>query len=117
MGVRVLGVTSDSQAQVAAFHQSLGLPFTLLSDPQLQSADVLGVPVSSAKSYLSTLAVHPVIRELPKRGFLQPAFLVWNGEKLVYEWYQVEKLRNLFGANGRPSPKQILEIVQSSMGG
>ncbi|MEE2750146.1 MAG: redoxin domain-containing protein [Myxococcota bacterium] len=117
IGVRVLGVTSDSQAQVGAFHQALGLPFTLVSDPLLQSAQVLGVPVSSAKSYFSTLAVHPVIRELPKKGFLQPAVLVWKEEALVYEWYQVETLRNLFGANGRPSPQQILEIVESSMRG
>ena len=111
----MLGVSSDSQAQVEAFHTNLALPFTLLSDPQLLSAEVLDVPVSSSKSYLSTLAVHPVIRHLPKKGFLQPAFLIWKGNDLVYQWFQVEKLRNLFGANGRPSPQQILEVVQSSM--
>jgi peroxiredoxin len=108
----VLGVTSDTQKQLRGFRAAHHLPFTLLSDPMLLSKDALGVPVCSKRAYLSTTAVHPTLVTLPKKAFTQPAMYLWRGTELVYEWKQVEKLRNLFGANGRPSPAQILELTR-----
>ena len=37
--------------------------------------------------------------------------------ELIYEWRQIETLRNLFGANGRPSPAQILDLTKRVMAG
>ena len=117
LGVRVLGVASDSQAQLSELRTGYELPFTLLSDPMLLARDVLDTPISTKKSYLGTLAIHPVIRHLPQRAFHQPALFIWRGPELIYQWRQIETLRNLFGANGRPSPAQILELTQQVMAG
>jgi hypothetical protein len=108
-------VTSDSQEQIRTFRKKYGVPFTMLSDQMLLSADALDVPISSKKGYYATLAIHPVLRHLPKKAFLQPAFFVWKGSDVVYEWRQVEKLRNLYGANGRPSPAQILDDTRKAI--
>jgi hypothetical protein len=115
--VSVLGLTSDSQSQLREFRTAHGFPFTMLSDPMLLSGEALDVPISTKKGYLSALALHPVLLQLPKKAYLQPAFFVWRGSELAYQWRQVEKLRNLFGANGRPSPEQILEVVRKVMAG
>jgi len=117
LGVRVIGLTSDSVAQLHDFREKYSLPFDMLSDPMLLAGEALDVPISSKTGYLGALSVHPVLRHLPKKAFLQPAFFVWSGTELSYEWRQVEKLRNLFGANGRPSPEQILEITTAVMAG
>ena len=113
---QVIGIASDSTEQLSAFRQKYELPFAMLSDPMLDSAEVLDVPVSSKTGYTGALAVHPVIRHLPKKAFVQPALFIFEGQELLYEWRQVEKLRNLFGANGRPSPAQILELTQQTLG-
>ena len=110
-----MGVTSDSQEQLHTFQRTHAQPFTMLSDPTLISAEHLNLPVSTQKTYWSTLAIHPVLRHLPNKAFLQPAVLLWSGTELVYQWHQVEKLRNLFGANGRPSPEQILDLTRNSL--
>ena len=110
--VQIIGLASDTPEQLATFRDTYALPFDMLSDPMLHSGDVLDIPISSKKGYLGALAVHPILRHLPKTAFLQPAFLIWTEGALKYEWRQVEKLRNLFGANGRPSPAQILEVTQ-----
>ena len=115
LGVQVIGLASDSEEQLRDFRRKHDLPFTMLSDPMLLTAENLGVPVPSKKGYLGSLSLHPVLRHLPKQAFLNPAFFVWKGSEIVYEWRQVEKLRNLFGANGRPSPQQILEVTQESI--
>ncbi len=113
---QVVGLAADSPAQLAAFRHAHDLPFVMLSDPMLHSGPALGVPISSRTGYTGALAVHPVIRHLPKKAFLQPATFVFRGQDLLYEWRQVEKLRNLFGANGRPSPAQILTLTQQALG-
>lgn len=110
-------MTSDSQAELRELRAKYELPFPLLSDPMLLTGDALNTPSSTMKSYLGALAVHPEIRRLPRRAFLQPALFIWRGAELIYEWRQIETLRNLFGANGRPSPAQILELTQRVMAG
>ena len=116
LDAQVVGLASDSTDQLSAFRAKHVLPFLMLSDPLLHSAEALDVPISSRTGYTSALAVHPVIRHLPKKAFVQPAFFIFEGQELIYEWRQVEKLRNLFGANGRPSPTQILELTQQTLG-
>ena len=117
LGVQVVGLASDSVAQLSDFRERHAPAFDMLSDPMLHAGEALDVPISSTTGYLGALALHPVLRHLPMKAFLQPAFLVWKGTELHYEWRQVEKLRNLFGANGRPSPQQILEITTEVMTG
>jgi hypothetical protein len=114
--VRVLGIASDTEEQLHKLRAKHDFPFTMLSDPMLLSADVLDVPVSTKTSFLSVLGLHPVVRHLPKKAFLQPAFFVWKGTELVYEWRQTETLRNLIGACGRPDEEQVLEITRQAMG-
>jgi hypothetical protein len=101
--------------QLSRFHTSLRLPFTLLSDPMLLSGELLDIPISSKKGYFSALGLHPVLRKLPRKAYLQPAFHIWRGSALVHEWRQEEKLRNLYGANGRPSPEQMLQLARQIM--
>ncbi len=98
LGVQLIGVASDSQEELHELHAKYELPFTQLSDPMLLAGEVLDVPISTKKSYLGALAVHPKIRSLPRRAFLQPAIFIWRGSELIYEWRQIETLRNLFGA-------------------
>jgi len=117
LGVRVIGLASDTEAQLHEFRADHDLPFEMLSDPMLITGEALDVPISSKKGYLGALSLHPVIRHLPKKAFLQPAFFVWSGRELRYEWRQTEKLRNLFGATGRPSPEQILALTGDVMAG
>jgi len=107
-----LGIATDTQEQLSDFRIALDLPFTMLSDPLLSSAKELQIPVSSKRSYATSLPLHPVLRHLPKHAFLQPAFFLWRGSKQLYAWRQTEKLRNLFGANGRPSPQDIFDITE-----
>ena len=116
LDAQVVGLASDSTAQLSAFRQKYALPFLMLSDPLLHSAEALDVPISSKTGYTGALAIHPVIRHLPKKAFVQPALFIFRGQELRYEWRQVEKLRNLFGANGRPSPAQILELTHQTLG-
>jgi hypothetical protein len=110
--VQVFGIATDTQEQLSDFRIALDLPFTMLSDPLLSSAKVFDIPVSSKTSYATSLPLHPVLRHLPKRAFLQPAFFLWRGQEQLYAWRQTEKLRNLFGANGRPSPQDIFDITK-----
>ena len=115
LGVRVLGIASDSPEQLAKLCRSHELPFTMLSDPMLASQRLLDIPVSSRVSYLTALPIHPVLRHLPKKGFLQPALLLWRADEQLHAWRQTEKLRNLYGASGRPSARDILDITRRSL--
>lgn len=112
LGVQIFGIATDTQEQLSDLRLALDLPFTMLSDPLLTSAKAFDIPVSSKTSYATSLALHPVIRHLPKRAFLQPSFFLWSGKEQRYAWRQTEKLRNLFGATGRPSPQDILDITK-----
>ena len=78
LGVRVIGLASDTEAQLRDFRTDHDLPFEMLSDPMLITGEALDEPISSKKGYLGALSLHPVIRHLPKKAFLQPAFFVWS---------------------------------------
>ncbi len=115
IGARVLGLASDTQEQLSDLCKQHNLSFPMLSDPMLTSEAALGIPISTKVSFMTALPLHPILRHLPKKAFLQPALLIWKGEQLVYEWRQTEKLHNLLGASGRPSPQDILEISQGAL--
>jgi hypothetical protein len=108
-------VAADTPDTLRAFRSEYELPYTLLSDPQLVSAEALDTPVSTAKGYYGALALHPSIRHYPRKAFLQPALLIWKGSDLRYEWRQTEKLRNLFGATGRPSGADVVRLVTDAL--
>jgi peroxiredoxin len=106
-------LAADTPARLAAFRDQHDLPYTMLSDPDLTSAEMLDIPVSSLANFAATLALHPVLLTYPKRAYLQPAVFVWLRDgTLAYEWRQTSKLSNLFGAKGRPTGGQIVDIVR-----
>jgi len=111
----VYGVAADTVEDLKKLVEELDLPFTMLSDPQLLSGTKLGVPMATPKTYYSAWPLHPEIRRYPEASFLQPALFVWKGKDLVYEWRQTETLLNLFGARGRPSGADVMDIVRRSL--
>jgi hypothetical protein len=116
LGAVVVGVAADTPQDLSALRARLGLSFLMLSDPQLITGQELDCPVTTRKSYLASLALHPEIRAYPRRAFLNPAVFIWRGEQLVYEWRQSESVLNLLGARGRPSPQKVLELARDHLG-
>lgn len=109
----VYGVSADTVADARALADKLKLPFVLLSDPELLSAEILASPTSTTASFWATAPAHPRILRYPKKAFLQPALFVWTKkERPAYEWRQTEKLRNLLGATGRPGAADIVSVVR-----
>jgi hypothetical protein len=113
IGATAYGVSAEAPPQLRAFRLAHELPFTMLSDPHLRVAEVLDSPTSTAKGYYSAMLLHPEIRHYPRKAFLQPALFIWRRATLVYEWRQTEKLRNLFGAAGRPDGAEVLRLARS----
>ena len=109
------GVAADSPAELQRLVTENELPFKMLSDPELVSADRLDLPMATRKTYYSAWPVHPEIRSYPKPSFLQPALLISKRTDLAYEWRQTETLINLFGARGRPSGPEVFDIVKRSL--
>jgi len=107
LDARLYGVAADSPQQLTRMRSKLAIPFTMLSDPQLTTADQLQVVTSSR---------HPMARKYPRKAFLQPGLFIWRetGE-LVYQWRQTPKITNLFGASNRPTPEQILELTETAL--
>lgn len=112
--VAVFGVSADTCARLRQLREELRLPFSMLSDPMLTTADVLQVPTASKANLIATSVLHPIVRTYPKRSFLQPALFVWRGDgTLVHAWRQTKSgLTNLYGALGRPHADQVLQIVR-----
>jgi len=103
--VRVLGVSADAPATLSKFVAKHSLPFTLLSDPQLETARQLEVPTSSR---------HPMARKYPARAFLQPALFIWRADgTLAHQWRQTPSLLTFYGARGRPGPDDVLDHALS----
>ena len=111
----VIGLAADTTKQLKAMRDKHELPFSLLSDPHLISRSVFDLPTSTAGAYISTMALHPSLRHLPKRAFLQPAMFVYEGGVQRYAWRQTEKVRNLLGARSRPTPQQIADITSETL--
>lgn len=114
---RVIGVCADKPAALAAFRDKLALPFTLLSDPMLVTAGKLDVPTATRANLWATAMLHPIVRTYPKKSFLQPSLFVWRRDgTLAHEWRQTESsLTNFYGARGRPTAEQILDIVRRAI--
>lgn len=114
-GGTLVGVAADTPETLKQFRADLGLDYLMLSDPQLVCGQELDTPVTTRKSYYGSLALHPEIRDYPRKAFLNPALFIWRDGDLVYEWRQTESVLNLFGARGRPSPAQVLDIVSEQL--
>lgn len=92
------GVAADSPEQLTRFREEIGIPaaFGLLSDPDLTTADLLGVQISKR---------HPKAKSYPRKAFLQPGLFIWRKDgSVAYQWRQTPKITNLFGAANRPAP-------------
>ena len=112
-GVRLMGISADSPRALARMRATLGLPFTMLSDPSLSALDHFDVPTSSG---------HPMSRKYPEGAFLQPAYFVLRaGEggslQRLHQWVSRPGLLNSYGAMGRPSAGQMLEEARRATGG
>lgn len=112
-GVRLLGISADSPRALGRMRSTLGLPFTMLSDPSLSSLKLFDVPTSSG---------HPMSRKYPEGAFLQPAYFVLRaggdgGQELLHEWVQRPGMLNAYGAMGRPSPADMLNEARGAVGG
>ena len=100
-------MSADPPQRLAGFRDKREAPFTFLSDPSLVTADLLDVAVSRR---------HPMVKKYPSKGFLQPALFVWLEDgRRAHEWRQRPGVVNGFGAMGRPSPAQMLEIVRETL--
>jgi peroxiredoxin len=113
----VLGVCADTPPVLKQFRERLGLPFTMLSDPQLLTAAALDVPTASKANLWATAALHRVVLTYPKKSYLQPSLFIWTRDgTLAHEWRQTESsLTNLYGARGRPTGAQVLERVREQL--
>lgn len=93
-------MAADTVEQNAAFKEKLQLPFPMLSDPQLQTADELGACISS---------YHPMALSYPKKGFLQPSVFFFDEQgEVLFQWIQTPKLTNFYGAKDRMEPADIV---------
>jgi peroxiredoxin len=107
-------VSADPPERHRAFREKHELPFVLLSDPMLVTADKLDSPRATKTNLFATAALHREVLSYPKRSFLQPALFVWKRDgTLAHQWRQTESsLTNLYGARGRPTAQQVLDIVR-----
>ncbi len=114
LDVVLFGVSADTPAHLETLRETFDLPFTMLSDPMLETAAALDVPVATKANFVAVSVLHPTVRTYPKRSFLQPALFVWRRDgALAHRWCQTESsLTNLYGARGRPRADQILQIVR-----
>ena len=80
VGVELFGVSADDPERLARFRAELGIPYTMLSDPDLTCAEILGVATSSR---------HPMASRYPRGAFLQPGLFVWRRDgSEVHRWVQ-----------------------------
>ncbi len=111
----IYGVAADTPEQTQALRDEHDIPFTMMSDPALVCREKLDAPISSPKCFYTALPLHPELRAYPEKAFLQPALFIWKGTRLVYEWRHTETLLNLFGARGRPTGVEILQIAREHL--
>ncbi len=102
-------MAADSVEQNATFKEKLQLPFSLLSDPQLQTVDELGACISR---------YHPMSLSYPKKAFLQPSVFFFDKQgAVVFQWIQTAKLTNFYGAKDRMEPSDIIAKAQELLAG
>jgi peroxiredoxin len=101
--VEFIGISADTPQALRQLADELKLSFPLLSDPQLQSADVLGAKTSSG---------HPRALAYPRKAFLQPSVFIYTkvGEP-AFKWIMKPGFFNLFGAARRMTPEEIAKKV------
>ena len=118
MDAAVIGVCAETVEQIAEFKRRLRLPYTLLSDRDLLCADKLGVPQTGARGYGGALAVHPIgVPKFKHRKFLQPSVHIWRKDGTrAHSWKQTESMKTLYGARGRPTGKEIVELARRALG-
>jgi peroxiredoxin len=107
-------VCAETVEQIAEFKGRLRLPYTLMSDRDLLCADKLGVPLTGLRGYTGSLALHPIgVPMFKHRKFLQPSVFIWRKDGTrAHSWKQAETMKNLYGARGRPTGEEIVELAR-----
>ena len=98
-------MSADGPSKNLRFKKRLGIPFRLLSDEDHAIADRYEIPISRR---------HPKAWSY-KDGFIQPAVFAYRGDDEVFRFVQSPKLRNLWGASGRPRPDQVVAILRQKL--
>ena len=114
----VFGVSADKPDRLRMLRAELALPFTMLSDPELATAEKLGVRTASRANLWATALLHREVLSYPKRSFLQPALFVWRRDgSLAHSWVQTDSnLTNRYGAKGRPRADEVVAIIRDAAG-
>ena len=108
LGVEPIFLSADSQRSNAKFRTTMRLPeeWPLLSDVDHAVADQYTIPISRK---------HPQSKKYAD-GFIQPAVFVYGKDEPMFTFIQKPGMMNLWGASGRPSPKQVVAAVRKAMG-
>ena len=105
MNVRILMISADPPQKNRDFKAGKRVDFTFLSDVDHAVADVYNIPIQRS---------HPMSPTY-KDGFIQPAIFAYKGEEEIFKFIQMPKPSNIWGASGRPSPKQVLKELQEKL--
>lgn len=101
-------ISADPPAKNRSFwREKTGVTWPTLADEDHAVADQFAVPIQRK--------VHPAAKRY-KDGFIQPAVFVYRGEEELFRFIAIPKFTNLWGASGRPEPKQVLDEVRAKLG-
>ena len=98
-------ISADSPQRNFKLKKAKRLGFSFLSDEDHAVADLYQVPIQRK---------HPMSATY-RDGFIQPAIFAFKGEENVFTFIQNPKSVNLWGAMGRPSPKEVLSILSEKI--
>ncbi len=98
-------ISADPPKRSKDFKAGRRADFTFFSDVDHAIADLYNVPIQRA---------HPMSHTY-KDGFIQPAIFAYKGEEKIFEFIQTPKPSNIWGASGRPSPKQVLKNIRKNL--
>jgi peroxiredoxin len=98
-------ISADPPERSKDFKVGRRVDFTFLSDVDHAVADIYNIPIQRS---------HPMSHTY-KDGFIQPAIFAYKGEEAIFEFIQTPKASNVWGASGRPSPKQVLKNIRKKL--
>eukprot|EP01027_Heterolobosea_sp_BB2_P017846 GEZU01025240.1.p1 GENE.GEZU01025240.1~~GEZU01025240.1.p1 ORF type:complete len:196 (+),score=38.65 GEZU01025240.1:166-753(+) len=122
-GGRVYGVSAQSQEFVDEAKRKWDIAFDMVSDPDNELAEHLGVAVDykGKPSYTNFLKAmthfrpNVAIDSTLQKAVIQPAVIVVSQDfTLLYKWILVPRAKNFFGAFDRPKPKYIWKSLKWS---
>lgn len=116
--VMCFGVAAQGQVEVDKAVTQLGLHYKIYSDPDhhlaryFKEKGLLEVVIARRSD-----SRHPKVKDY-KGGMTQPAILVVNPScEVLYSFAVTPSLSNVFGATGRPNPKEVWQLIKSKLSG